>query len=113
MSRYMINKLLVEIDLTDESVERYIADHRAFVALWEAAYADPNPPHPWGGMLTAGEREAFAAFDYETLYRLGAHPFLLWHVVRAVLVTDDTDVAAVSSEYVERVRPHGYPDFTT
>lgn len=113
MSRYMLNKLLIEIDRTDEAVEAYRSDPVGFVARWEAAAANPQPPYPDGGTLTDEERAAFETLDYGTLYAMGAHPFLLWHVVRAVLVSDDLDVRQLAARYVETVTPHGYPDFTT
>ncbi len=113
MSRYMINKLLVEIDRTDEAVNAYRADPAGFVARWEAAAADPQPPYPDGGTLTEAERDAFETLDYGTLYAMGAHPFLLWHVVRAVLVSDELSAHELSALYVAAVTPHGHPDFTT
>lgn len=113
MSRYMINKLLIEIDRTDEAVAAYRIDPAGFVARWEAAAADPQPPYPDGGTLTDEERAAFEALDYGALYGMGAHPFLLWHVVRAVLVSDDLDVHTLSARYIEAVSPHGHPDFAT
>jgi hypothetical protein len=107
----MIDKLLIEIDRTDDAVAAYEADPAGFVAEWETT--TPEPPYPAGGTLTDEERRAFTTLDYGELYRLGAHPFLLWHLVRAVLVTDDLDVHEVSARYVEAVTPHGYPDFAT
>lgn len=113
MSRYMINKLLIEIDRTDEAVEAYRLDPAGFVARWEAAAAHPQPPYPDGGALTGPERTAFETLDYGALYAMGAHPFLLWHVVRAVLVSDELDVGELSARYIEAVAPYGHPDFTT
>lgn len=113
MSRYMIDKLLIDIDRTDEGLEWYRDDPAGFVAAWEERGRHPEPPHPAGGALTDEERDAFVALDYESLYRLGAHPYLLWHVVRAVLVNETLNVHELSATYVSAITPHGWPDFGT
>lgn len=113
MSRYMIDKLLLDIDRTDDDLEAFIADTPSFLDRWERAAEQPVPPHPSGGSLTAGEREAFEAWDYAGLYRMGAHPYLLWHVVRAVYVPDRMTIDELIEEYRAAVAPLGYPDFTT
>lgn len=113
MSRYMIDKLLLDIDHTDAALETFIADTPSFLDRWERSAADPVPPHPQGGHLTAGERAAFEQWDYARLYRMGAHPYLLWHVVRAVYVPDRMTIEELIEEYRAAVAPLGYPDFTT
>ncbi len=111
MTRYMIDKLLLEIDRSDESLAAYQADPAAFVAAWEMAARSPVPPYPTGGRLTEEEREAFCPFDAGRLYAMGSHPFLLWHVVRALAGAGD--VQETSRRYVAQIEPYGYPDFTT
>lgn len=111
MTRYMIDKLLLEIDRSDESLAAYRSDPAGFVTAWERAAGSPVPPHPTGGRLTGDEREAFSPFDAGRLYAMGAHPFLLWHVVRAL--AGDTDIGEVSRRFVETVESLGYPDFAT
>lgn len=109
----MIDKLLLAIDRTDDALDAFRADPAAYVARWEAAWEHPVPPHPEGGTLEETERRAFVERDWPTLYARGAHPYLLWHVVRSVHVADGEDVREVSARYVEGIRPHGHPDFST
>lgn len=113
MSRYMIDKLLAAIDRTDEALAAFVADTPAFIDDWEAEWAEASPPHPEGGTLTPEERAAFEAWDYAVLYRMGAHPYLLWHWVRAIYVPERMSLEALVVEYRERVEPLGYPDFAT
>ncbi len=44
---------------------------------------------------------------------MGAHPYLLWHFVRAVLVSDQLPVEELSDALKAAVAPLGRPDFTT
>ena len=113
MSRYMIDKLLVAVDRTDEALVAFVDDAGAFIDDWEARGRRPSPPQPEGGTLTPEERAAFEAWDYARLYRMGAHPYLLWHWVRAIYVPGRMSLEALVGEYRERVEPLGYPDFTT
>ena len=113
MSRYMVDKLLVEIDRTDEALSSFRADPVEYLARWEESWDEPAPPHPVGGRLTPEERQAFVERDWASLYAMGAHPYLLWHVVRSVHVAEGEDVRDVSARYVESIRPHGHPDFST
>lgn len=113
MSRYMIDKLLVAIDRTDEALAAFVDDTPAFIDGWEARGAKPSPPHPEGGTLTPEERAAFETWDYARLYRMGAHPYLLWHWARAIYVPERMSLEALIVEYGEKVGPLGYPDFAT
>ena len=107
----MIDKLLVTIGRTDEALAAFVHDPAAFIDGWEAR--TPVPPHPAGGRLTPEERAAFEAWDYAALYRMGAHPYLLWHWVRAIFVPGRSSPEALVAEYRHRVGPLGYPDFAT
>jgi hypothetical protein len=109
----MVDKLLLAIDRTDDAVAAFRADPVAFVGRWEAAWEDPEPPYPEGGRLGPSERRAFVERDWAALYAMGAHPYLLWHVVRSVHVADGEDVRDVSARYVEGIRSLGHPEFAT
>ncbi len=113
MSRYMMNKLMWAIDREDGSVEAFKRDPAAFIDVWEAAALSPLPPYPDGGTLTPRERRAFEDGDYETLYAMGAHPYLLWHLVRAVFVPERMTEEELSDAFKVAVAEHGLPDFTT
>lgn len=111
MSRAEIDLLLIEIDRTTETIAEYRTDAAGLVARWEAAEADRSAGRWEGGTLTEEERSAFAGFDYATLYRLGAHPFLLWQMVRSV--AGDTPIADLVAEYRQAIEPFGHPPFGT
>lgn len=109
MSKYMINKLIRGIELSDATVQAYIADPPAFVTGWLAGGAGPETRSD-DRELTAEERAAFDTRDYAALYALGAHPYLLWHWVEAVYLHEATWPDMVE-RYRTAVTPIGWPDF--
>jgi hypothetical protein len=94
MSRYQVDKVMREVAHDEGAQAAFLAD--------TAAYLD-------GRDLTAEERAAFLAGDYGALYRLGAHPFLLWAFTRVALPNGGPS----PGEYVATIAPHGTPDFAT
>ena len=109
----MIDKAMWEVNNDDAALEAFREDAGSFLDRWQASVSDPKPPHPWGGTLTPEERAALVAWDYERLYALGAHPFLLWQFTRSLYVPDRmTDGELVEAFRVAAAR-HGYPDFAT
>jgi len=113
MSRYMLNKLLWEVESDNEHLASFKQDPAGFVASWELMAATPQPPYPVGGTLTAEERQACITVDYAALYSMGAHPYLLWHFIRAVLVPDLMTVEELSDALKQAVAPLDRPGFTT
>ena len=113
MSRYMVNKLLWEVESSGDNLDTFKHDPAGFVASWELAAATPQPPYPAGGTLTDEERRACVDVDFAALYAMGAHPYLLWHFVRAVLVSDTMPVEELSDALKRAVKPLDRPDFTT
>lgn len=109
MSRYMINKLIREIEMSDARVAAYIADPPGVVAAWLEQGATPARVAD-DRSLDDDERRAFEARDYAKLYELGAHPYLLWHWVEAVFVAETT-WPELNAEYKRRIAPLGYPDY--
>jgi hypothetical protein len=107
----MINKLLWEVEGSDESLRAFIDDSAGFIDRWERTV--PLPPCPSGGTLTAEERTAFEAWDYSTMYRMGAHPFLLWQFARAVWVPERMESHEFVVAFRVEVAEHGHPDFAT
>jgi hypothetical protein len=59
--------------------------------------------------LTEQERSALLARDAGTLYRLGAHPFLLW----GALFDLAGRAPEYRAEYTRAIAPYGYPDHAT
>lgn len=113
MSRYMVNKLMWEVDRTDESLAVFKDDAGAFLEAWEALTERPVSPYPEGGSLTPSERRALETRDFGALYAMGANPFLLWQFARSVSVPDVMGIEELTSSFREAVAPHGYPEFST
>jgi len=109
MSKYMINKLMRAIEMSDAAVTAYVADPSAFVDAWIDGGAGPDAVTD-DQLLTDEERAAFIARSEAELYRLGAHPYLLWHFIEAVWV-HEVPWPTLNERYREAVRPYGYPDY--
>ena len=95
MSRYHVDKLMRDAILDLNVASAFKADTAKFLE---------------GRDLTEEERKALIDVDYATLYRLGAHPFLLNGFTRLVWKGDK---AALNAEYRKNIAPFGYPDFST
>lgn len=108
----MVNKLMWEVDTSDEALATFKDNPAAFLDAWENLAADPKPPNPSGGSLTGPERAALVDLDFAAIYARGANPFLLWQFARSVSVPE-MDVQDLVGSFRESVQPHGYPDFTT
>ncbi|GAA1959788.1 hypothetical protein [Agromyces allii] len=113
MSRYMVDKFMRFVELSDERVAEYAADPAAYVERWLGEAGGPDGATD-DRVLTDAERAAFAARDVEALYVLGAHPYLLWHFTEAVHAHEFTPQSGWR-ELVERYRaavaPHGVVDY--
>jgi len=94
VSRYAVDKVMRELIQDERAVAAYVADTPAYLA---------------GRDLSAEERAALLGGDYATLFRLGAHPFLLWAFTRAVLPHG----GPTPQEYTAALLPLGTPDFAT
>jgi len=105
MTRYLVNKVIWEVDRTDDGLAAFKADPSGFLDIWTGS-AD-------GGSLTGEERQAIEARDYGWLYAMGANPFLLWQFARSVSVPDEMAVEELIASFRAAVEPHGYPDFHT
>lgn len=95
MSRYEMDKVIREVRDDEQAFGRYKADPTAYLA---------------GRDLTDEERRALAQVDYPTLYRLGAHPFVLQGFVMKAWAGDRR---ALREEYREKIAPYGYPSWET
>jgi hypothetical protein len=113
LSRYAVNKLLLDVDLTDESLRSFKTNPEAYVAAWEEATLHPVPPVPRGGSLTGVERSAVVNLDVGALYAMGANPYALWLFARSVSVPDLGTIEQLIESFRTAVEPHGYPDFST
>jgi len=103
MSKYLMNKFIHHVNMSEAAEKEYKSDPRAFVEKWENAQKLK---------LAAEEREALAKRDYGKLYALGAHPFTLWSFTEAVWVPEMPREDLVK-DYKEKAAKVGYPDFKT
>jgi len=95
MSKYQVDKLMREVILDLKTASAFKANPEKFLD---------------GRDLAEQERTALINVDYATLYRLGAHPFLLNGFTRLVWKGDK---AALNAEYRTNIAPFAYPDFST
>jgi Aromatic-ring-opening dioxygenase LigAB, LigA subunit len=95
MSKYQVDKVMREVVMDGKVASAYRENTEKFLE---------------GRELTAEEKKALIDVDYATLYRLGAHPFLLNGFTRLVWKGDK---AALNAEYRKNIAPFGYPDFAT
>ncbi len=109
MSRYMINKVMWEVERSEQSLAAFRRDPGGFLDRWQEL--EPRPPYPKGGTLTAEEHAALAALDYRTLYEMGAHPFILWQFIRAMWT--EPDVTPLVARFRAATSDLDYPDFST
>lgn len=108
MSRYMLNKFMRSVEMSDAAVAAYVTDPAGFVRSWLDGGAGPDQ-RPDDRELTVEERRAFDGRDFAALYALGAHPYLLWHFTEAVYI-HETTWPELNERYRSAVRPLGYPD---
>jgi hypothetical protein len=77
-------------------VSIYAVNKVCFLSERDAAFRERARDDPPGALeafkLTADERKALLAGDVATLFRLGAHPFLMQHLARHRLFGLDRDV---------------------
>ena len=103
MSRYAVNSLMRLVNQEPGSLAAYVADPEAFVAEWLSVTGLP---------LSDVERAALEERDYASLYRLGAHPYLLWSFTEAVWVPEVSRPELVAA-FRLAASEVGYPDWRT
>jgi len=103
MSKYLMNKLIHHVNMSEAAEKEYTNDPRRFVEKWETGEKSTFTPE---------EREALSTKDYGKLYALGAHPFTLWSFTEAVW-RDDMPREELVKDYKEKAAKAGYPDFKT
>jgi hypothetical protein len=114
MSKFQIDKFITYVEGYDQEVRDYVADPPRYVTAWEERARSARLPTPNSGTFTEVERHALASRDHAELYRLGAHPYVLWHFVEATRVwTGEAAWLDMTRTYREDVSPHGMPDFAT
>lgn len=104
MSRYAVNAFMRLVNMDPVALAAYVGEPAAFVASWLAELG--RPP------LSVEERQALDRRDYAALYRLGAHPYLLWSFTEAVWVPE-VSRADLIADYKAAAAEVGYPDCRT
>ncbi|MGB4136399.1 MAG: hypothetical protein WA971_07540 [Microbacterium sp.] len=109
MTAYMIGKFIRSVELSDAALARYVADPAAYVRGWLQGGTGPETVAD-DRALTDEEQQAFTTRDYGELYRLGAHPYLLWHFTEAIYAGEFTEEFGwrdLVERYRAAIAPHG------
>lgn len=114
MSCFEIDKFIAYVEGSDDAVREYVADPARYVASWEERAETSRLPTADSCAFTPEERVAVERRDHAELYRMGAHPYVLWHFVEAVRVwTGEVTWLEMTAQYRTDVAPHGVPGFST
>lgn len=103
MSKYVMNKFIHHVNMSEAAEKEYKSDPAGYVEKWEQGEKLK---------LSDAERAALAKRDYGSLYALGAHPFTLWSFTEAVWAHEMPREELVK-DYKEKAAKAGYPDFKT
>jgi hypothetical protein len=114
MNRFEIDKFITYVEASDAEVHSFVADPPGYVSQWISRGAASHAPVPDGGRLSAEAAAALGAIDYPVLYRMGAHPYVLWHFCEAALVwAGELTWPELKEQFRSAVMADGNPDFTT
>ena len=114
MSRFEVDKFISHVEGSDQAVLDYVADPEGYVIAWEHRATRSRLPTADSGRFTDVERTALIGMDHAELYRLGAHPYVLWHFVEAIRVwAGDATWPEIKERFRTDIEPHGTPDFWT
>lgn len=114
MSRFTVNKFMSFVEGSDQAVLDYVEDPTSYVQHWEGRAREHRLPLPDSAMFTDGERSALERRDHREIYRLGGHPYLLWHFVEAIRVwTGETTWPDMKEQFRSDIAGIETPDHTT
>lgn len=114
MSRYLVDKFIYRVDRDPVWLERYRTDAARCVDEWEKTDANiVGAERTSAHAFTAEERAALVSRDYEKLYELGAHPFILWTLFIPLLEGSYPSPKALQDDYAKKIARFGRPDFRT
>lgn len=83
MTDYMLGKFMRTVEMEDAQRDAYIADPAGYVREWMTLAPGPEAATD-DRVLSGEEQDALTGRDFGALFRLGAHPYLLWHFTEAV-----------------------------
>jgi len=116
MSRYLVDKFIYRVDRSEAALKAYMEDPAGFVARWEreeGAKLNESGETTSCHKFTDEERKALAERDFEKLYAMGAHPFILWTLMLPVLEKQFPNFRALVDFYNSKIKPYGRPGFGT
>lgn len=115
MSRYLVDKFLYQVDRSEAWEAAYREGPAAFVQDWEENEAGKlfEGEYTTAHRFTEEERTALVGKDFERLYALGAHPFILWTLMLPIYQKDEPNFFEFVQKYNAKIRPYGRPDFAT
>ena|GEM_PF-4856904 len=130
IDHYAVNKFLYDTDRNEGFVQRYIDDPSSYVDWWlderGSRLLDNESERSAVVGLDDDTRRALVDYDFVTLYREGAHPFILWTLMLPViehkLAAGEWDVSEAGGDareenkkpmayYREHIGEYGRPDF--
>lgn len=130
IDHYAVNKFLYDTDRNEQFVRRYIDDPSEYVDWYfedrMSRLIDNESEASAVATPDAATTAALKSYDFEYLYREGAHPFILWTLMLPVIeeklasgefvINDLPDGARAENKkpmayYRERILPHGRPYF--
>ena len=102
------------VESSDAEVLAYVADPGRYVTAWQKRAEANRLPTPDSGNLTDAERAALVARSHTDLYRLGAHPYLLWHFIEAIRVwTGEVSWPEMTARFRDDVTGIDRPSYRT
>ena len=115
MSLYLVDRFIYQVDAHPDWGARYLDDPAGFLEWWEREEAGKvtHAESVGGHELTDAERKALIARDIETLYTMGAHPFLLFTWLLPILEGEHRDFPSLLEHYGEAIAEHGRPSWRT
>ncbi|MGA2393849.1 MAG: hypothetical protein ABSH03_10950 [Candidatus Lustribacter sp.] len=96
MSRYAMDKVFREVITSNAAREAFAANAESYLA---------------GRDLTPDERQALITRDFTTLYKMGAHPFLMVGFVATQ--SPPAERGKAMAAYQQSLAELGYPDYST
>jgi len=112
MTRHQIDRFMWWVEAHTAEVQAYAADPVEYARSWQERVG--RVPTPDAGLLDPEARAALEQVDHAALYRLGAHPYLLWHFIEAVRVwTGEVPFPEMSQRFREGAARVARPDHAT
>ena len=116
IDHYAVNKFLYDTDRNEGFVQRYIDDPKGYVDWWLEERGnrllDNESERSSVAPVDDDTRRALAEYDFVTLYREGAHPFILWTLMLPIiedkLAKGEWDVADPDDARSENKKPMAY-----